>query len=533
VRGGTLRIILAIGFAVLVGRTGVARAQAAPESSSASVGAEMSSDHDLTENAASPRALLAGAVDPRTYRLGPGDRLSLELSGRTQRLVPLIVDVEGRVNVPDLGVVSVAGRSLEDVRAQLLGRLRPIYPGARVDLRLLVVRAFKVYVSGQVRSPGATAATPITRASELLTGRFELLPGASRRNVELHRRDGTTRRVDLDAFALLGDSGANPPLEDGDILVVPSAREYVYALGAFARPGRYEFSAHDSTATMVALAGELLPGADAARGMLVRFVTPTTMDSMRVDFGSPGGGDAELRPDDRLFAYAPGDYQRPRNVSITGEVAMPGPYSIRPGMDRLSSLLARAGGLTESAARTRIQVFRPGPTTGQRDIEFERLSRLTRSEMTDAEYTAFQTKLASQQAAFVVSADDLGRGGSAFDVVLEDGDILVVGRETAAVRVAGEVKRPALVTYQPLRTGEEYIALAGGFTRRARRGDVRLTRLGSNQTLSLSDVKSVQPGDFIWVPEKKEVNFWGVVKDVILVAGSAATVVLLFHNVRN
>jgi len=108
----------------------------------------------------------------------------------------------------------------------------------------------------------------------------------------------------------------------------------------------------------------------------------------------------------------------------------------------------------------------------------------------------------------------------------------VVDRETQSVRVAGEVQRPALLEFDGKRTGEEYIRLAGGFTSRASKGHVRVTRAGSNQSISLGEAKRILPGDFIWVPEKKDVHFWGVLKDVLVVAGSVATVVILIQNKR-
>jgi protein involved in polysaccharide export with SLBB domain len=150
--------------------------------------------------------------------------------------------------------------------------------------------------------------------------------------------------------------------------------------------------------------------------------------------------------------------------------------------------------------------------------------------MTDAEYQSFKTKLASQQATFVFDYATLDSAGSDHDVLLKNGDVIVVDRELQSVRVAGEVQRPALLEYQPKLGGYDYIRLAGGMTGRAWRGHVRVTRAGSNQTLALEEARSIQPGDFIWVPEKKDVSFWAVFKDVILVAGSVATVIILLQN---
>ena len=474
---------------------------------------------------------LPGPVDPMTYRLGPGDGLSLELAGRAERQTPLSVDAEGRLRVPEIGVIAVGGRTLAEVREQIVSRLARVYSGVRIDLRLVSVRSFKVYVAGLVKTPGVAEATAATRASEILEGPLELLPEASRRNIDLRRRDGQRLRVDVDAFAYLGDTAGNPYLEDGDVIVVPARDEVVHALGAFARPGAYELASGDRIADLVEIAGGLVSGADSTSGRLVRFAADGSLDSMRV---SLHGGDDTANPvlahQDRLFARTYPEYRQARNVTVTGEVRYPGPYPVNEGQDRLSGVIARAGGLTASAASERVLVFRPITANPQRDIEFERLSRLSRSEMTDAEYQLFKTKLAAQQAAYIVSMADLAAGRGDFDVLLEDGDIIVVDRTMQAVRVAGEVQRPSLLEYRPGRDGRDYIGLAGGFTRRADRDKTRLTRAGSNQTILLSEANQIQPGDFIWVPEEKDVNFWGVFKDVLLVAGSVATIIILLRD---
>lgn len=477
--------------------------------------------------------LQPGAVDPERYRLGPGDVLSLEMSGRVVRQVSIAVDAEGFANFPEFGVLRTGGRTLSEVRTQVLARLRAAYPGARVDLRLVGLRQFKVYVAGLVLTPGVTAANGATRASELLQGPMALAEGASRRNLELRHANGTSERVDLDAFSALGRTADNPFVLDGDVLWVPPRTQRVYALGAFGRPGEFELAPGDSVLGLVELAGGLLPGAEPASGRLYRFTSPAQTDSLALDLGDSAqpGVDRPLQDGDRLFVRENSDYHRVRNVTLVGEVVYPGPYAIREGVDRIGDVLARAGGMTQSAAPNRIQVFRPLANAGsRRDIEFERLSRLSRIEMTNAEYQTFKTKLAAQEATYVLSFDNLKLAGGSHDVLLKDGDLILVDRESHAVRVDGQVLRPSLVEYVPGRTVEQYIELAGGFGQRAWKRKIRITRAGSNQTLYRNDARDVQPGDFIWVPEKNDVSFWGVVKDVITVAGAAATIILVVRG---
>src|SRR5262249_5090708 len=95
------------------------------------------------------RPSLAGPVDPEHYVLGPGDVLSLEYGGRAFDTKVFTVDSEGRVRVPNLGLVSVGGETLAAARQDIVRRLKPYVPGATLDLRLIQARIFKVFVMGE------------------------------------------------------------------------------------------------------------------------------------------------------------------------------------------------------------------------------------------------------------------------------------------------------------------------------------------------------------------------------------------------
>src|SRR5439155_2454664 len=124
--------------------------------------------------------------------------------------------------------------------------------------RIVQLRTFKVFVSGEVKVPGAVNANSAMRASEVLA-QLERLRGASRRNVVVRHADGSTSPVDLDRFERLGRSDLNPTLVDGDMIVVPHRLEYAFVAGAVARPEEFELTAGDSLGTLIALAGGVLP----------------------------------------------------------------------------------------------------------------------------------------------------------------------------------------------------------------------------------------------------------------------------------
>jgi protein involved in polysaccharide export with SLBB domain len=280
------------------------------------------------------------------------------------------------------------------------------------------------------------------------------------------------------------------------------------------------------------LAGGLRPEARFDSVVVVRFRGATALDTLYADLGAIRAGsaaDLPLAADDRVFVRPQPEWHPTRQVRVDGEVRFPGTYAIEEGKNHVSEVIAWSGGFTDKAARSNVRLERllSGTTP---DVEYERLSRLSRSEMTNSEYQTFRSKLALRQAAYLL---DFSRGAPQppqSDVLLKDGDRIEIGRLELAVRVDGLVRRPGLVAYQAGLGVSDYVRLAGGTTARAASGDMRLTRAGSGATQYARDVKRVEPGDFIWVPEKKDVNFWVVLRDVVIVAGQVATVVLVVHQ---
>jgi protein involved in polysaccharide export with SLBB domain len=242
-----------------------------------------------------------------------------------------------------------------------------------------------------------------------------------------------------------------------------------------------------------------------------------------------GESNPVLRDGDRVYvSYVPG-YHALEQASISGEVASPGVYPLRTGQTRLSELVASAGGFLPRADLTTIRVYRNTPTTSETDVEFERLSRLSRSEMTSSEYEVLRTKLAGRREDFRVDWKRL-RESPELDLILRDRDIVRVDPLIASVRVEGEVRRPGIVQYDDRRSIHDYVQLAGGYSERAARGKVRITRAVTGQTLRASDVREVAPGDLIWVPERADVSVWQHLATLVGVAAQVATLVIAIRQ---
>lgn len=477
--------------------------------------------------------VLAGPVDPATYVIGPGDVLSLEYGGRAAGSSLLTVDSEGRVRVPSLGLVMVGGRTLAAARADIVKRLQSFLPGAILDVRLLEPRAFKVFVLGEVRQPGVVEVVGSARVFEAIAAAGGEDSTASSRNIRLLRKDGRVVSVDLARFLRIGDWESNPFLEDGDRVVVPVVLDRVGVFGAVAHAGTIEFRPGDSLATLIRLAGGALASARPDSIQILRFRGASEIDTLYASSDPSLSGSGEpvlLQPDDRVFVRGKAQWHPERQVTVGGEVRFPGPYAITEGVTHLSDLIHWSGGFTSQAALRNVKLVRSDHGGQLGDAEFDRLSRLSRGEMTNTEYQTFRSKLAVRQSGYLVDYSTGAPRPPEADVLLRDGDHVEVGRLELAVRVDGSVQSPGLIAYQPDRSVGDYIRLAGGPAHRGNVNDTRVTRAGTGSTLFARDVRVLEPGDFIWVPEKKDTDFWAIFRDVIIIAGQIATVVLVVHQ---
>jgi dTDP-glucose 4,6-dehydratase len=469
--------------------------------------------------------IVTAPVDPETYVVGPGDLFQLTLSGRVSRTENLAVGPEGDLLIPGSGPVRISGLTLTAARTKLLRWLGEEFRGVRLDLQLARVRLMRVYLTGDVRNPGPAQVAATSRLSEALPADV-LAAGASRRNVEVRRRDGTRTIGDLDLFNRTGRYDLNPFLQDGDIIHVPAAVEFVTIFGGVPHGMQFELGPADSLRTLLDLAGGPLPSAQAEHCLLLRWRTPSQAESLWFDLADVYAGKTNppLRDGDHAYVFSTARFHFLEHATIFGEVESPGVYPLMTGQTRLSDLIRAAHGFLARADLSTIRVFR-GNRAVESDPEFERLIKLSRGEMTDSEYEILRSMLAARREDFRVDWFRLERAPE-LDILLQGGDVIRVDPLIASVRVEGEVRRPGIVGFEPRRTVEEYVRLAGGYSERAAHGKVRVTRSVTGQSLRARDVPEVSPGDLIWVPERPDVTLWQHLQTLIAVAAQVATLVI-------
>ena len=195
------------------------------------------------------------------YVLGPGDGVSVDLWGGVSRRFYRVVDREGRLSLPEVGPLLVAGKSLADVQESVQKTLRTQFRDVSADVSLSRLRAIRVYVVGDVVRPGAydigSLSTPLNAlfAAGGPTGRGSL------RILKHYRGNVLVQDVDVYDLLLHGVKGAIQRLENGDTVMVPPLGPEVTIEGMVRRPAIYEQKDEKSLADALALSGGLLPSA--------------------------------------------------------------------------------------------------------------------------------------------------------------------------------------------------------------------------------------------------------------------------------
>jgi protein involved in polysaccharide export with SLBB domain len=193
----------------------------------------------------------------------------------------------------------------------------------------------------------------------------------------------------------------------------------------------------------------------------------------------------------------------------------------------------RAGGFTEDAFLQEAYLLRPSSRIVF-DKEFERLKEMRREEMSDLEYQYFVMRQNSENVErIVVDFEKLMlRNDKSHDVVLKDGDIIVIPKAPNVVTVTGSVARPGGVTYAPGQRLSYYLTKAGGASWDAKLSNTKIIKV-TGEVVDDEDVKSFSAGDIIWVPRKEDKNFWPVFLQTVSVAAQLASIYLIIDTSIN
>jgi protein involved in polysaccharide export with SLBB domain len=424
-----------------------------------------------------------------------------------------------------------------------------------------------IVVQGHVYSSGAFAWHPGLHLTDVLQSVDDLRPNADLHYILIRREQPPDRRVsvlsaDLAAALSAPGSAADVPLMARDRITVfdlQSSRdriihpliedlklqsslgepEQVVRVDGHANvPGEYPFEGGMTVRDLIRAGGGLSDGAFAGSAELTRYQVVNgeqrQAELIDVDLGAVLRGDpaanVSLQPFDILNIKEVTAWREQETVTLTGQVRFPGTYSVRAG-ETLKSVLLRAGGLTPYAfARGAVFTRRE-----LRDREQKELDMLAVRMQNDIAMVALEGSVANQNGAasalsagqslltqlrqakavgrLVIDLSAILRApiGSPYDVILRDGDHVIVPKFQQEVTVIGEVQTVTSHLYRPGLSRGDYIAMSGGFTARADRNRVYVVNADGSVVANSgggwfrnSRDAHIEPGDTIVVPLNAE-----------------------------
>ncbi len=408
---------------------------------------------------------LAGPVDAN-YRLGPGDRLVLIITGDAERSHTLDVTREGFIVIPGVGEIPVANLTLAQLEDVLYTRLGRVYSGlrrgpnatTRFSLSVARLRSNQIFVLGDVEQPGSYRVSSAGTALTALYAARGPNANGSLRRIEVRRGGRLVDTLDLYDYLLRADGSHDPRLFSGDVVFVPVHGPRVRIYGEVVRPATYELRPRETLADVLQAAGGFTADAARRRVQITRVLPPgqrNGTDAARVvmDLSSEQLESGESPP----FPLEPGDVIRvfrvaehvSRQVTIRGSVWTPGVVAFAPGL-KLSDAIHSAGGLKPDTYLAQVLVSRLRPSDGVR-VQMR---------------TAF--------------TDTTGK--TVDDITLrEDDEIRVFSvsefRPVEYVAITGAVRKPGRYAYHEGMTLRDLVLLAGGLEERAYVPEAEIARL--------------------------------------------------------
>lgn len=384
----------------------------------------------------------------------------------------------------------------------------------------------KLEVRGAVYRPGIyELGGKLNTVRELVEKADGLMADAFTGRAVLYReRENKTREVkQIDIRAIMDGTQPDIPLQKNDVLYIPSIHDLedlgnVQIFGEVAHPGDYPYADNMTLEDLVITAGGLRESASVVRVDVARRVkdpksteSPATIgqnfsfglkDGFVVD-GEPG---FTLQPYDQVFVRRSPGYSAQQNVTVNGEVLYGGTYALSSKNERISSIIAKAGGATQFAYVKGAKLTR---VANEEEIKrMQDVVNLLRRQVGDAMMDSLGINV---QSTFTVGIDleaALANPGSDADIVLRAGDVISVPEYNNTVKIDGAVMMPNTVSYQEGEGVKYYINQAGGYGQNAKKSKKFIIYMnGQIAQVKGSGKKQMEPGCEIIVPSKRKKQF--------------------------
>ena len=409
----------------------------------------------------------------------------------------------------------------------------------RVEIKGAVYRPGKFELGGEI----ATVKQLVEHAGGLMEDAF-----LGRAQIVREKQDRSLELVAVPIKGIMEGTAADILLKRNDILIISNINEIELKgdftiTGYVVNPGKYQFAEHTTVEDLILLAGGLSEGASSAKVDVARRInipsstsasdTLANVFSMSIKDGLMEDGSAgfELEPYDVVSVRRSPTYIEQRNVTITGEVTFPGQYTLSSTNERVSDLVKRAGGATPNG-NVHGAMLKRKINQYERNVRNAMARIVTQSVSSRDSLDVNKLKVTEIYTVGLELDKALEHPGSDYDVVLRDGDELIIPEEASTVRIQGEVLYPNTVHFISGKPVRYYVRQAGGFSTRARRAKTYVIYM--NGTVSVGAGAKLEPGCEIIVPARSDKDrlttgeWLGIGTSAASITTMIATIVSLF-----
>lgn len=408
----------------------------------------------------------------------------------------------------------------------------------------------KLEIRGAVYRPGIyelndnvnTVKALIARADSLTDDAF------TTRAVLYRLRDNMTREVkQIDVAALINGTIPDIVLQRNDVLFIPSIHDIndwgdVEIAGEVIAPGTYPYADNMTLEDLVIAASGLKESASLVRVDVARRIkNPTSAEdakeigemftfSLKDGFVVDGEPGFVLQPYDHVYVRrSPADSEQ-KNVAIDGEILYGGTYTLTSKDERISDLVKKAGGTTQFAYVRGAKLVRRANAS-----ELQRMQDvvvLLRRQMGDERVDSLGIKVDSTFSVGIDLEAALKAPGSDADIILREGDVVVVPKYNNTVKINGAVMQPNVVSYKQGKDVKYYIGQAGGYNQVAKKNKKYIIYMnGQIAAVKRRGKNLVEPGCEIIVPNKRQRQAnWGNVLSSLSAVSSIGTMAATIAN---
>lgn len=370
----------------------------------------------------------------KSYIIGAGDELLISLWGGTNAQHRVKVDRDGKVYVPEVGQVAVAGLSISDAEKRVAGTVKSVFANTKADITLADVKTIQVFLVGGLKNPGIYDLPGLSKVVHAIASAGGLSESGSFRHIGVFRNNELLGKLDLYQFIREGKHIQNVQLATGDVIVVYPSEIVVKLRGRVRIPAIFELRQGQTLKDLLEYAGGFLPDANREAIFIDRVldgrhitVTVNASDSVGLSFPLKDGDDISVFPANPV---------REASIFLDGYVPQPGAYGWYENM-KLSDVFRDPVLFFDDTYWDRVEVIRRLPDGSKKLI--------------------------------TSSMKQIWDGDTNADVALEPFDLIYLYSiknfvHERYVYIAGAVKKPGIYDYLENIRVSDVIYRAGGIT---------------------------------------------------------------------